>query len=221
MIITLKKNDISFINELAKQRGKYYNSNWQQNKYRKGIANSDSDDYYIERLGLYGELTMSKILGIEIDKKIYDDGDPGYDFVYKNKKIDVKCQLYLPLDLYQNKKIYGEFYINATNQYGNIRNYKSDIIVFTSIESAKYLKDNKEIDISKKDFRLGKDKISDTINVKIHGYIYIKDILINKEERKNYRVDILRKNIIPKTKGNLYNFYIKENELKQLNIKKK
>lgn len=42
--------------------------------------------------GIFGEFAVAKYLGIpeQIDKEIYENGDPGFDILFQDKRIDVK-----------------------------------------------------------------------------------------------------------------------------------
>ena len=205
MIIILDKKDIEYCILLAKKRAKYKNEHWQQNKYRKGLLNSDKNPYLSERLGVYGEMAFSKFLGkIPLDENISDIGDPGYDFIYKNKKIDTKTQWQPAYWAIKKYNCYGPFYLSADDKNGREKELKADIYFFETIDSI--LKNGKKLNIE--DIKeIGSDLEATQISIKLWGYISKENILKNKEQRKNR---VLWENKGP---GNKYNYYIKATEL--------
>jgi hypothetical protein len=67
--------------------------------------------------GIFGEFAVAKYFGIpnQIDKEIYENGDPGYDIVYRKKKIDVKTvggsvnNPFLPVSTYG--ELHADYYV--------------------------------------------------------------------------------------------------------------
>lgn len=67
--------------------------------------------------GVFGEYVVAKHLGVpdRIDDQIYENGDPGYDLVFRGKKIDVKTvgpranNPFLPVSTYG--KLLADYYV--------------------------------------------------------------------------------------------------------------
>ena len=69
-------------------------SNKKKGVWGKGIINTDEDPHKAERVGILGEVALSKLISVPADLEYREKGDK-QDFVYKNKKIDVKTNFYL------------------------------------------------------------------------------------------------------------------------------
>ena len=65
-------------------------ANTKKGAYGKGMINSDSDPYRVERVGLVGEFAFAKLCGLSVDIG-YKHGGDQYDFLLEDgRTVDVK-----------------------------------------------------------------------------------------------------------------------------------
>ena len=169
--VYLDADAIQYCHKIAKIRCKY--KKWakegdKNDRYNKGILNSEKDPYQTERVGLYGEKVFSLITGLPIDEEERPHGDPGWDFILPDSKIKIDPKNSLALyDVAKEKGLYGQFYIKASKSSLKTEEPKSDFYIFSYNHNPEGIpeKDTKDLWI------------------KIVGVISKKSILANAEER--------------------------------------
>jgi hypothetical protein len=75
----------------------------------RNVDKNYSDPFHFHHLGVKGEKAVSKIIGVPVDRETYDHGDPGYDFIYAGRTLDVKMFGFTGSNV--------EFYIQSDNHF--------------------------------------------------------------------------------------------------------
>ena len=100
---------------LLEQSKKYWISNNNKTQYQKGFIGNGDYPYLPVFLGLLGEKAFSIITKTEIDFEYKLFGDGGYDFLYKNKKINIKNTITKNQNvagyIKKHKKHHSDFYV--------------------------------------------------------------------------------------------------------------
>jgi len=101
-------------------------ANKKRGNYGRGLVNTDTDPYKVERTGRLGEIAFAKIMNTPLDVSYIEGGDH-YDFVINKLKYDVKtrCQKY--------SQQVGIVY--AYSESGIEISLSSDIYVFAFLEN--------------------------------------------------------------------------------------
>ncbi len=137
--------------ELLEKSKKYWISNNNKTQYQKGFIGRGNYPYLPVFLGLLGEKAFSILIKKDIDFEYKLYGDSGYDFIYKNKKINIKNTIT------KNKNIAG--YIKKNKK------HVSDIFVFCRT----YRNQNTQTKISFKGYITRKDLFNTGYETGIDG----------------------------------------------------
>ena len=72
-------------------------ANSKKGNYGRGLVNTNTDPFKVERVGRLGEIAFSKIFGVPVDLG-YREGGDSYDFLLNGQHYDIKtrCQKYDP-----------------------------------------------------------------------------------------------------------------------------
>jgi hypothetical protein len=188
--VYLNADDLEYCHKIAKIRCKY--KKWakkgaKNDRYDKGILNSDDDPYRTERIGIYGEKAFNLITGLPIDEEERPKGDPGWDFILPDSQIKI--------DPKHSLTSHDTFYIKAAKSSLKPQKPKSDFYVFSYNYNPEGL--------AEKDAR--------DLWIKIVGVISKKSILENAKERIGK--PLVKSGFDDDGKPKWLNYYIKKEEL--------
>ena len=207
IFVTLQEKDIEECRSISVVREKFHlwgdKASFENKRYRKGILNTKKDPRRTERIGLYGEKVFSLLTGFPLDQSKREEGDPGWDFIIDNLKIDIKTASWENLNFTKiyKPKYYGEHYLKATDDYGNLLTLRSDVYFICSLI---YHNGEKVVIVNGKKYRSEIDATKVIIEIK--GFILKEEILKNKEQR-------LADKLVKDEKAKWKNYYIKNEEL--------
>jgi hypothetical protein len=201
-VVQLNEEEVKQCRDIASMEGRDKSTTWTENEYLRGFLGTASTF-----MGVVGEFLVDKVYFQQgVDKSVSEIGDGGWDILRLDKKIDAKLQKAEALWAIEKRKVFGGFYVVATDKYNREKELKYDLAFFSTVDAI-WSKGQRYDDWEIKNNFLSPmhwGKI-EKIDLELCGFIWKEDILKNKEERKAPT--------LMKSSGSGYNYYIKREEL--------